>query len=74
MRSRAYCSKVAIISCFEALKMPCSGYQRILGSRQHTDVLEFMNLPIQKRTFSDAGPCCLTAVGTSGALDRAGAN
>ena len=28
-------------------------YQRILGSRQHTDVLEFMNLPIQKRTFSD---------------------
>ena len=28
-------------------------HQRILGSRQHTDVLEFMNLPIQKRTFSD---------------------
>jgi hypothetical protein len=30
-------------------------YQRILGSRQHTDVLEFMNLPIQKRTFNTLG-------------------
>lgn len=28
-------------------------YLRIHGSRQHTDVLEFMNLPIQKRTFSN---------------------
>lgn len=27
--------------------------QRILRSRMHTDVLEFMNLPIEKRTFSD---------------------
>lgn len=28
-------------------------YQRIRSSRKHTYVLEFMNLPIQKRTFSD---------------------
>jgi len=28
-------------------------YQRILSSRKHTDVFEFMNLPIQQRAFSD---------------------
>jgi hypothetical protein len=46
---------------------PCSGvYQRILGSRQHTDVLEFMN--------SIQAHLGLTTRSEHLALDRAGAN
>ncbi|MBG6077968.1 BLUF domain-containing protein [Polaromonas sp. CG_9.11] len=42
------------MQCFEGPEAAVQQvYQRILGSRKHTDVLEFMNLPIQKRTFSD---------------------
>ncbi|MEC5212483.1 hypothetical protein RCH06_001023 [Polaromonas sp. CG_9.5] len=47
-------------------------YQRILGSRMHTDVVEFMNHGVPKRTFSDwsmgsamANPSELLALSTA---------
>ncbi|MEO8013929.1 MAG: BLUF domain-containing protein [Polaromonas sp.] len=42
------------MQCFEGPEEAVQRvYQRILGSRKHTDVVEFMNLPVQQRTFSD---------------------
>ena len=41
------------MQCFEGPEEAVQRvYQRILGSRTHTDVVEFMNLPVQQRTFS----------------------
>ena len=42
------------MQCFEGPEEAVQRvYQRILGSRKHTDVFEFMNHSVPQRTFSD---------------------